>query len=152
MMHRVASDDALGLIEISTTSVEVAIEAREVTARNFDANAMPGSEVVARSQRRERYLVNLARLHPDVRPVVTVAIAHPLNRFVEVVRAAVGINVKQLNSEISVLRLGGNVERHLDWTTHFDSFLQRLRAVNKHIRTRLVLTLIERTCCNRVAG
>src|SRR5215470_13128156 len=82
MVHGVTRDDALRLVVIVAACVQVAIEAREVAARDFDANAMAGFEVVARHHRPERYLVDLAIFHPDLWLVVTVAIAHALNGLV----------------------------------------------------------------------
>src|SRR6185369_16241165 len=60
MMHGVARDDAFRFIVIVAAGVQVAIEAREVTARHFEANAMAGREEVARRHRLQSYFVDLA--------------------------------------------------------------------------------------------
>src|SRR5690349_17354657 len=89
MMHGITRDDAFRLVEIVSTCVQVAIEAREVAARDFDAYAMTGFEVIARNHRPERYLVHLAVFHPHFRLVVPVSITHALNRLVEVVSTTI---------------------------------------------------------------
>ena len=93
MMHGVTRDYAFRLVEVVSTGVQIAIEAREVAARDFDTNAMARLEVIARDHRSKRDLVNFPRLHPHFRFVIPVTIAHALDRLVEVVSAAVGIDV-----------------------------------------------------------
>src|SRR5829696_8609579 len=151
MVHGVTRDDTLRLVVISSTRIQVAIEAREVAARDFDANAMSGFKVIARHHRPERYLVHLSALHPHFRFVVPVAIPHALNGLIEVVSATIRIDVDQFDCEVRVLRVRRHEERHFDWSTYFETFLQRLRTVNEDIRTRLSLPLIESARCDRVS-
>ena len=47
------------------SSVRIAIESREITARHFDPDSMAGVEVVARRHRLQGHFVDLAGLHPD---------------------------------------------------------------------------------------
>src|SRR6185437_7164164 len=103
MMHGIVSNDALRLVEVVTARVQITIKARKVTARDLDTNAMTGFEVIAGHHWPKRHLVDLAVFHPDFRFVISVAIAHALNRLVEIVRTTVRIDVDQLDGKISVL-------------------------------------------------
>ena len=47
MMHDVVRDGAGRFIVVVSASVQISIEAREVTAGNLDANAMAGLEEIA---------------------------------------------------------------------------------------------------------
>src|SRR5689334_17954685 len=75
MMHRVMRDYALRLIVIVAAGVQVAIEAREIAARYFNADTMPGGEPVARGQRLQGHLVHLVLLHPHRSPIIALPIA-----------------------------------------------------------------------------
>ena len=52
MMHGIAGDDAFRFVVVPAAGVEVAIEAWEVAARDFDPDSMTGFQVIARRQRR----------------------------------------------------------------------------------------------------
>src|SRR6185437_2011847 len=136
MMQGVVSNDALRLVEVVTARVQITIKAGKVTARDLNTNAMTGFEVIAGHHWSKRHLVDLAVFHPDFRFVISVAIAHALNRLVEIVRTTIRINVDQLDSEIGDLRIGRDKERHFDWPADFKTFLQRPGTVNKDILTR----------------
>src|SRR2546423_492062 len=116
MMHDVVRDDAGRFIVVVSASVQVSIEAREVTAGNLDANAMAGLEEIACIHRRETKLVNLARLHPSERFVVTVAITQTLDCLIQIVSTTVRIDVDQLHGEVRILHIGRNVECDFDRT------------------------------------
>src|SRR5690349_10626589 len=105
-MYSITRDHAFSFVVIATTRVQVAIEPREVAARDLDPNAMTGFKVIAGGHRLQGHFVDFPRFHPDVWFVVTVAITHTLDRFVEIVRAPVRINVNQLDGEVRVLRIG----------------------------------------------
>ena len=138
-------------VVVVSASVQVTIEAREVTAGNFDANAMAGLEEIACVHRRETKLVNLAGLHPHERLVVAVAITQPLNRLIQIVSTTIRIDVDQLHGEVCVLHIGRNIERDFDRTAQFDAFFQRLSRVNKDVVALFHLALIPRTALHRVA-
>src|ERR1043165_9292466 len=142
-MYCITSDDAFCFVVIVTTRVQVAIETREVAARDLDPDAMTSFKVIAGGHRLQGDFVNFPGLHPGVWLVVTVAITHALDRFIQIVSVAVRINVDQLHCEISVLRIGGYVKRDFDWTTHFDPFAKRLGTVDEPAGPRFVLALIE---------
>jgi hypothetical protein len=63
MMDTVARDDACRFVEVVAAGIEVALVAREVTGRDFDADAVAARERVGRDHRRERELVDPAALH-----------------------------------------------------------------------------------------
>src|SRR6185295_4539894 len=103
MMYLIVGDDAVRFVVILSTGIQVSIEAREVTARYFDAYSMSSVEKIARDHRLQRHFIHFAGFHPYVWFVVTVAITHPLDRFVEIECTAVRIDVDQFDSEIRVL-------------------------------------------------
>src|ERR1043166_220660 len=142
-MYCITSDDAFGLVVIATARIQVPIETWKIAARDLDPDAMTGFKIIAGGHRLQGDFVDFARFHPDVWLVVAVAITHALNRFVEIVRAPVRINVDQLDGEVSVFCIGRDVKRDFDRTTHFDSFAQRLGAIDEHIRSCFALALVE---------
>src|SRR5687768_13172989 len=83
MMDDVVGDDALRFVIVTTAGVQVAIEPREVAARNLNPNTMSHVEVVACGHRLKSELENLARLDPGRRMIVAVSISHPLNSLVQ---------------------------------------------------------------------
>src|ERR1700756_5204146 len=96
-------------VVVVPAGVEIAVKAREVTARHFDSNAVAGRKVVTRVHGLERYLVYLPRLHPHKRFVVAIAIAEALNGFIKIVSSAIGIDIDDLCGKISVFYIRGNV-------------------------------------------
>ena len=59
-MHGVVRDDAFRFVEVAAAGVEIPIEAREIAARDFDAQPVTRVEIVARVQRLQRDLVHSA--------------------------------------------------------------------------------------------
>src|SRR5678815_5461570 len=110
MMNSIPRDYTLRLVPISTASVQVSIEAREVTARNLNSYSMTRFEVITRRHRLQRHFVDFARLYPDVGFVVAIAVSHSLNCFIKVVSTAIRIYVKQLHREVCVLRIARYVK------------------------------------------
>src|SRR6187402_3697013 len=100
MVARAVRGNARALVVVAAAGVEGALEARETAARNYDPQAVAGQEVVARDERLERDLIDLVALHPHFGLVVAVAVAHALDRLVEVERAAVRIDVDDLDGEV----------------------------------------------------
>ena len=84
MVHLIMGDDTFRFIVISSTGIQVSIEAREVAARYFDPNPMPSLERIAGHHRLQRHLINFAGFHPNVWFVVSITITHALDRFVEI--------------------------------------------------------------------
>ena len=89
MVHLVVRHHALRFVVIVPAGVHVPVEAREIAARNLDADAMARRKVVARGHRLEADFIDLARFHPHRRFVVPVAITDALDSLVEVVGRAV---------------------------------------------------------------
>ena len=108
------------LVVVVAAGVEVSIEAREVAARHLDAQPVTRREMVARRQRLQRDLDDLAGFHPHEWLVVAIAIPHPLNRLVEIVGASVWIDIEDLHREIGVLCVRGYVEGRLDRSADLD--------------------------------
>ena len=71
----------------------------------MQSQPVAGREIVARVQRLQRDLVDLVLLHPHFF-LVAVAIAHALDRFIQVVGAAIWIDIEHLDGEVGVLRVG----------------------------------------------
>src|ERR1043165_202338 len=152
MMYLIVGDDTLRFVIILSTGIQVSIEAREVTARNFDANSMSGVEKIAGDHRLQRHFIHFAGFHPDIWFVVSVAITHPLNRFVEIECTAIGVDVDEFDSEIRILRVRRHKKSDFYWPTDFETFSQRLGGINEDIGSRLVLALIERARCDCVSS
>src|SRR5215467_13789298 len=104
-MYCITSDDAFSFVEITTARVQVAIETREVAARDLDPDAMTGFKIIAGRHRLQGYFVDLTRFHPGIRLVVTVAITHALDRLIKIVSTTVRIDVDQLHCEVCVFRI-----------------------------------------------
>src|ERR1043165_9348381 len=143
MMYLIVGDDALRFVVIFSTRIQVPIKAREVAARHLDAYSMSSLEKIARDHRLQRHFIYFAGFHPDVWFVVAIAITHALDRFVEIKRTAVGVDVNQFDREIRVLCIRRHIECDFNWPTYFHAFAQRLGGVDEYVRPRLVLTLIE---------
>src|SRR5579884_1929971 len=84
VVHDVVRHHPAGLVVVVAAGVQVAVEARKVTAGDFYAQPVAGEEIVAEINGLEGDLVDLSRLHPDGRFVVAVAVAHALDVFGEV--------------------------------------------------------------------
>ena len=135
--------DTRRLVVVVAAGVQVAVEPREVAARHLDAQPVPRLEVVARRERLQRDLVDLARLHPHRRLLVALAPPHALDRLVEVVGAPVGVDVDHLDGEVGVLRVGRHVERRRDRAAELGARLERLRRVDEDVGPDFHLALIE---------
>jgi hypothetical protein len=143
MVHRVVRYQSRRLVVVLSTGVQVAVEARKVRARDLDADAMADVEVVARRHRLERDLVRLPGLH-EYLLVVTIPVAQSLDRLVEVVGSTIGVDVDELDGDVGVLAIGGDVHDDLDWTAHFQPLGERLGRVDENVRAILELLLIHR--------
>src|SRR3954447_8587484 len=93
VVHRVMRHQAFRFVVVIAARIEITVEPGEVTARNLDPDSMPRVEVIAGRHRLEHYLIDLPRLHPRGRPLIPVAIAHALDRLVEIVRPPVRVHV-----------------------------------------------------------
>jgi hypothetical protein len=151
MMDRVVRNHAFRLIIVIAAGVQIAIEAGEVAARNLHTDAMARCEIVARHHGGHRQFVHFTVLHPDLL-VEAIAVAGAEDRFIQVVRNAVGVNVNQFCSEVRVLGVGGNVKRHFDVSAHLEAFLQGLGRIYENVGARFHFPLIERATGDRVAG
>jgi hypothetical protein len=88
------------------SGVGIAVEAREVAARNLGPDAMPLEKHVAGDAGVERDLVHLAGPH-RFGLLERVAVAQPQNAVGQVARVAIGEHVHQLGGEIRVALAGG---------------------------------------------
>src|SRR5690349_4777778 len=126
-------NDAFVLIVIVAAGVEVAVEAREVAARDFHPDLMAGGEIIARCHRLQRDLVYLTVLHPDRRTLVTLAVAQALDGFIEVVGGTIGRDVDKFYRHVRILNVSGDVERDLDRATDLRSLLQGHTGIDKDV-------------------
>src|ERR1700739_160847 len=102
MVDLVVCSYAFDFVVIAAAGVEVAVEAREIAAADFDAELFARSEVVAGLHGLEGDLVDLVLFHEDGRLVVAFAVAGALDVFVDVVGGAVGENIDELDGEVGV--------------------------------------------------
>src|SRR6476646_8700959 len=101
-MDGVMRNHALRLVVVSAARVHVAIEAWEITARNFQSNPMSGVKIVACIHRLKAYLDDLAGLHQGDGLVIAIPIPQTLDRLIEVVGPPVRIDIYQFDGHISV--------------------------------------------------
>ena len=102
MVHLIVRDDTFRFVVISATGIKVPIKARKIAARYFDPNPMSRIEVIAGDHGLQCYFIHFAGLHPDVWFVVSIAITHALDRFVEIECTAIREDVDQFDREISI--------------------------------------------------
>src|SRR2546423_14065139 len=79
MMDDVVGDDAGCFVIVSAAGVQIAIEAREVAAGNFQTNPMARFKEVARVHWLQADFVDLAAFHPRKRLVVAITIPETLD-------------------------------------------------------------------------
>src|SRR6185369_5391118 len=101
VMDRVGRDFPLSLVVVIATRVEVAIETREVTARNLEANTMTRQEIIARRLQIDPDFVNFPLLHPDFL-VEALAVTSAQNAFLNVEGCGVRVNIDKLGGEIRI--------------------------------------------------
>jgi len=150
-MHRIVSYDEISLIVVVAPGVEVAVEAREVTAGNFEPQPVAREEVIAEIDRLEGHFVYFSRLHPNRRLVVAIAVTHTLNVLNQIEGSAVGINVVHAEREIGVFCARRDVERHGNRPAHFRAAGEWRRGVHVNVIPRFDGALVERAEMNRVA-
>jgi len=132
-------------IVVVAAGVEVAVVAREVAAAYLDAKLFAGSEVSAGLRRLEGDLVDLVFFHEHGGLVVAFAVADALDIFVYVVGGAVGEDFDELEGEVSVFGVAGNIERELDGAGDFKAFGEWSSGVDENVVARLERTLIDCT-------
>ena len=143
MVHHIVRDDGLRFIVVVAARVQVAIKAREIAARDFDTKTMPRCEIIAGIQGLQRHLVHLPVLHHHWCFIVSLTIAHALNRFVEIVCATVRIHIDNLDGEVGVFRIGRYVQGRRNRSTQLRPFFERFRRVHENVRTRFHLALVQ---------
>ena len=104
MVYGIVRNHKFRFVVVVPAGIQIAIEARKITAGNFHAQPVPGEKIIAEIDWLESDFVNFFRLHPDRRFVVAVAIAHALDVFNQIERTAIGINVVYAKSEIGIFR------------------------------------------------
>ena len=87
------------------TGVQIAIEAWEVAATDFNAKLVAGREVVAALHRLQRDLVNFSFFHPYGWLVIAIAIAHALDVVDEVVSRTIRKHIDELDREVRILSI-----------------------------------------------
>ena len=85
------------------TGVEVAVEAREIAAGNFQAQAVAGEKDVASGPEVHRNVIDFARLG-QFRPLNGIAITQAENALGQVLRESVGPEIHELRGEVGVFR------------------------------------------------
>src|SRR5213080_3749203 len=108
MMNPVVSDYPLGFVIVISPGVQVAVEAREITAGNLKPNTMTRPEIVAGRFHVDDYRIDPTILHPYLL-VPTVAVASAQNTFLNVVGLAVRIYVYELCGKVGIARRGGDI-------------------------------------------
>jgi len=103
MKNRLSSDARLRRLSHWRAGIQIAIEAREVAAGDFEPDPVPALEQIAGRDQIDRELIRPAGFHQTA-ATRCVAIARPDNTFAEIGRIAVGSNVEQPRSEIGVGR------------------------------------------------
>src|SRR5215475_11910131 len=126
MMHRVMSEDTFHFIVIISAGIQVTVESGEIAARHFNSQPVPRLEVVARRQWLQRNLVDFAGFHPGERLVISIPVAHALNRLIQVIGGSVRVNVDDLHREVRILRVRGYIQHGGDWSAYFSSLCEWL--------------------------
>src|SRR5262245_5069069 len=149
--------DHLGRAERRFASVEVAIEAREVTAGDVDANLVSGLEDVARRPQINRVFVDLARLD-RLRAYGRIAVTRandPVGQKTRVARPPFGrfcpsrwIDVNDHRGEIGVWRGSRGVKLGGDVTGDLGVAFERRSGKDQHVLPRFVRSLVERAWLN----
>ena len=122
MVHFVVCDHTLCLIVVIAARVEVACEPGKVTARDLDADAVSRFEIVTGRHGADRELVDLAIFHKDL-CVIAFAIAYPLDGFTQIISPSIRVNVEQLDREVRVLDIRGDIKCDLDGPAYLYAFL-----------------------------
>src|SRR5215813_586329 len=150
-MHYIMSHYAVDFIVVMAASVHIPVKAREVAARDLDPDSMACVKVIAGSHWREDYLVYFAGFHPNLL-VVPVSIPHPLYGLVEIVGPPVRIDVDELDREVGILDVRGDIQGDLDRAADFDTFFEWLGAVDEYVGTSLHFALVKRSALDSIAG
>ena len=103
---------------------------------------MAGAEHVGGRERPQGHFVDLARFHRDV-PVEAFAVAHAEDRVVEVEGPTVGEDVYELDREVGVRCVGGDVQDDVDRSDDGERFFERFRRVDEHVGAGLDAALVE---------
>src|SRR5580658_5277792 len=149
VMHRVVRHHSLLFIVVIPAGVQVPVEPRKIAARNLNPQRMPRLKIIARIQRLQRYLVDLPRLHPNQRLVVPIAIAQPLDRFVQVVSPPIRIHIDHFHRKVRILRVRRNIKCRRNRPAQLRPFLKRFRRVHQNIVSCFHLALVERPRLHR---
>src|SRR5579863_2506525 len=95
--------DPMRRIRRRLAGVQVAVEAREIAARDFEAQLVSGKEDVARRPEVDGQLVDLSGIH-ELRPLLRVPVARAQDALGQVLGEAVRPDVNQLGGEVGVDR------------------------------------------------
>ena len=115
--------------------VGVAVPAVEGAARDLDADAVTGGELVARRRHVDAQLVDLAGGHRLPGALAgALAEAQPADALLHELRIAVGPDVDERDGEVRVRRRGAHEERGLERADDFERLDERRRDVAEHVR------------------
>src|SRR6266571_9168089 len=129
-----------------TTGIGIAVPAREIAARDVQADTMPSLEDIARGPQIYLILVGFAgfdqrrRLSPR-----EIAIASTDDTIRQVLGVSIRMDVYQPRHEISIGRARGRPKVYQDRTGHLDISLQHRGRIDQHVFTSLGRALIEGT-------
>ena len=143
VVHGLGGLHQFGRLLHRAAGVGVAVEAREIAARNLQADAVAFQEDVGGDAGVDGHAVDLAG-HGRLGLLQRVAIAQAQDAVGQVARLAVGEHVHQLGREIGVVRAGRHVQHHLHRPDHLQIVLQRLGGVDQHVFALLHGTLVHR--------
>src|SRR5215510_14224562 len=108
-MNRVRRHFPFSLVVLIATRVEITVEARKVTARDFQTDPVSGSEVITGGLKIDLDLVNFSLLHPNFL-VKTFAITRAQNTLLHVESATIRLNIHEFCREVSVQGGGRDIQ------------------------------------------
>ena len=99
------------------TRIEIAVEAREIAARDFKAQRVSAEKHVARGPEIQGDLIDLPRIH-QASVLHGITIAHAKDAFREILRESVRPNVNKLRGKVRICGRGPNEEIGRHWASH----------------------------------
>jgi hypothetical protein len=123
-MDRLLGNHRLRVLSEDAAGVGVAIEPREVAARNFESDSVPGEKHVPGGAEIERELDRLTR-REKLHSIEAVSIARPEDSFGQRSHRAVGRDVEKLSGEVGIAGRRGGVKDELDVTGRLERLFER---------------------------
>ena len=121
--YGVGGNGHFGGVRGGLASVQIAVETREIAARNFQAKTMAGAEQVAGGQQIDGERIDLAGNERRGR-FLGATITGAKNAFGDVYGRTIGKDIDKFGGEISIHGGGRSEEVELDRAGHFDVVLE----------------------------